>query len=226
MIGLSEKARENLKQRAVGGAAGASTRSAANGASRDDDAAARVKAVDDLAESALIAAMADENDGAESTERERRAKAAMARFENANVAETRLPKRDTPLEDDWTLVTPVEDDIDELIECIVEGADGNSYDGTTAKSWAVILLNNDVRNWREMANSEPERILSLLSDVSRSPSPHHPPSRGAVEGWIEASRSRAMEEIMLDILDGDQDALESLQDNARSCTPRDFSPRT
>ncbi len=93
MRALSEKARENLKQQqAVGGAAGASSCSSANGTSRDDDdVEARVKAVDDLAESALNAAMADGNAGAELTERERRAKAAMARFESANDAETSPP---------------------------------------------------------------------------------------------------------------------------------------
>ncbi len=48
-----------------------------------------MKAVEDLAE-ALNAAMADGNAGAELTERERRAKSAMARFESANDAETSL----------------------------------------------------------------------------------------------------------------------------------------
>jgi hypothetical protein len=93
MRALSKKARENLKQQqAIGGAVGASSCSSANGTSRDDDdAEARMKAVEYLAESALNVAMADGNAGTELTERERRAKAAMARFESANDAETSPP---------------------------------------------------------------------------------------------------------------------------------------
>ena len=236
MRALSEKARENLNQRTAGAS---STRSTSNSTRRDDDdAEARVRAVEDLAESALFAAMADENDGVELTERERRAKAAMARFENVDDAKTRvLQKPVTSPEDDWTLITPHEDDIDELIECIMEGSvtsegressmagGGNSYDETIARSWAGILLDNAVRNWREMANiSDPERILSLLlSSDERSPPPPRLPSCDAIEKWIDASRTRSLEEIMLEILDGDQDALESLRDDARSCTPRDLT---
>ncbi|KAL3815416.1 hypothetical protein ACHAXA_009161 [Cyclostephanos tholiformis] len=233
MRALSEKARENLRQLAVGG--GAVTGFAADGTS-EKCAEARVQAIEDLAESAINAAMADEDAGSKLTERELRARAAMARFDNANGTKTSPPKHDLPPEDDWTLVTPQEDDIDELIECIMEGAPsiegGESsdahctpYDETTARYWAGILLHNDaVRNWREMANSEPNSILTLLlSDENSHPPQHHPPTCDAVEKWIDASRSRALEEIMLEILDGDQDALESLQENARSCTPRDLT---
>ncbi len=93
MRALRKKARENLKQQqAVGGAARASSCSSANGTSQDDDnAEVRVKAVVDLAESALNAAMADGNAGAELTEQERKAKATMARFESTNNAETSPP---------------------------------------------------------------------------------------------------------------------------------------
>ncbi len=41
--------------------------------------------------------------------------------------------------------------------------------------------------------------------------------------YIDALHARTLEEIMLEILDGNQDALELLQDNARSCTPRDLT---
>jgi hypothetical protein len=233
MRALSEKAKSNLKQLAVGGgSAGTSTGSPADGACQIECSEARVRAVEDLAEAALDAAMADEDAGSKSTERARR----LARFDNANGAVTNPQKRDLLPEDVWTLVTPQEDDIDELIECIMEGsssielgessnANGTSYDETTARFWAGILLDKDaVRNWREMANSEPKLILSLLSlDESAHLPRRRPPSCDAVEKWIDASRSRALEEIMLEILDGDQDALESLQENARSCTPRDLT---
>jgi hypothetical protein len=63
-----------------------------NGTSQDDDdAELRVKAVEDLAESALNAAMANGNAGAELTKQERKAKATMARFESTNDAKTSPP---------------------------------------------------------------------------------------------------------------------------------------
>ena len=44
-----------------------------------------------------------------------------------------------------------------------------------------------------------------------------------VERWIEVAQQRSIEEIMLEILDGDQDALDSLMNKAHSSTPKDLS---
>ena len=64
-----------------------------------------------------------------------------------------------------------------------------------------------------MANSDPEYIYSLIGNYEKLQ---------IVEQWVDAARIRSLEEIMLDILDNDQDALEALQDKARSCSPRDL----
>jgi hypothetical protein len=203
---LSEKARENLRQTTV------------NVASQDDDdfAEARVQAIEDLAESVLNAADEDEEDG-KLTESERRARAALARFGNDNDANTRTSlKTDvTSCDDNWTLVTPTEDDTDELMECIMECKpdEGGTYNEELARRWAGLLIGSDVRNWREMANSDPEYIYSLIGNYEKLQ---------IVEQWVDAARIRSLEEIMLDILDNDQDALEALQDKARSCSPRDL----
>jgi hypothetical protein len=182
------------------------------------------KVIEEIGESVLNAVMPSGDDGQALNERERRARAAMARFENTNDTTTSTASSQANLKNDavhdWALVTPEEDDIEELIECIMEGssAEGvaNNYDEDTAKAWAGILLDS-VRNWRVLANSDAELILFLLTDKSPNL-----PSSETIEKWIDAAQSRAMEEIMLEILDGDQDALEVLVDKARSGSPREL----
>mmetsp|Transcript_10203 Transcript_10203/g.22105 ORF Transcript_10203/g.22105 Transcript_10203/m.22105 type:complete len:164 (+) Transcript_10203:2-493(+) len=101
-----------------------------------------------------------------------------------------------------------------------EGKESSSerYDQDTAIAWAGILMDS-VRNYRELANANVDDVLPKFSD-------RHPggvPSSDTVEKWIDAAQSRSLEEIMLEILDGDQDALELLRDHARSSCPRDLS---
>ncbi len=218
---LSEKARENLKQQTNQTAPTSAQSSSQNLAEEE-----RVKAVEELAESVYSTALAKENNDVKLNDREMRVKAAMARFQNVNTATSLSSslhppnmKNDTST-DRWTLITPVEDDIDELIECISEGTNTTEDDASTlaiTQSWAGILVKS-VRNWRELANSNQEYIISLYPTEAISPRPSH----DAIEVWIAAARVRSMEEIMLDILDGDHDAMESLLEKARSSTPRDL----
>ena len=119
------------------------------------------------------------------------------------------------IEDDWNLVTPDEDDIDELIECIMEGS-GEGYDDDTAKAWATILVDS-VQNWRVLANSDAECIKSLLSKKDCPTT-----TVEIIQGWIYAARERALGEIMLEILDGDQDALDVLRE-AKADNPMDLA---
>jgi len=208
---LSEKARENKRQTESTIAPGDATQN--NG---DQEA----MAIEQLAESALEAATAGNEEEVALNERERRAKAAMARFrtdERKPPVSTAIASKgeDTSIDDDWTLVTPVEDDIDELIECIMEGSD-EGYDDDMAKAWATILVDS-VQNWRVLANSDAEYIKSILAKKDCSTT-----TVEIIQGWIDAAQGRALEEIMLEILDGDQDALDVLQDKAKSSSPRDL----
>jgi hypothetical protein len=217
---LSEKARENLNQQ-VAETAPTDTQTSSPNHAEDE----RVKAVEQLAESVYNTAMAKENEDVKLNDREMRVKAAMARFQNANAATTSSSsslqppdqKNDTST-DNWTLITPVEDDMDELIECIMEGSCTTEADTSIiAQTLAGVLLKT-VRNWRELANSNPDYISSLFAADTISPRPSH----DSIEQWIAAARVRSMDEIMLDILDGDQDALELLRGKAHSGTPRDL----
>jgi len=220
---LSEKARENLKQKRVGTVAQPKSKSSSQAEEEG------VKAIEEMEESIMNAIMPNEgDDDQELNERERRAKAAMARFgsvQDANASPASSPAKNGTV-DDWMLVTPIEDDIDELIECMMEGASSEgddssreNFDEETAKAWAGTLLGS-VRNWRELANSNPEYILSKLKPTDENP---HVPATDTIDKWIDAAQARAMEEIMLEILDGDQDALELLQEKALSSSPRDLS---
>jgi len=208
---LSEKARENKRQTESTIAPGDATQN--NG---DQEA----MVIEQLAESALEAATAGNDEEVVLNERERRAKAAMARFRTDErkppVSTTAATKEeDMSIDDDWTLVTPIEDDIDELIECILEGS-GEGYDDDTAKAWATVLVDS-VQNWRVLANSDSEYIKSILSKKDCPAT-----TVEIIQGWIDAAQGRALEEIMLEILDGDQDALDVLQDKAKSSSPRDL----
>ena len=210
----SEKARENWRQK----------KEAALLPSKSETDEDGVKAIEEMEESILKAAMPTNNDGDnELSERERRARAAMARFGNRGDTETGTTSLTSPtvhdndeVSDEWMLVTPTEDDIDELIECIIEGrGESETYDDNDAKVWAAALVDN-VRNWRGLANADGEVVLSQVNNNDSL-------QLETIERWIEAAQQRSMEEIMLEILDGDQDALDALQDKAHSSTPKDLS---
>ena len=211
---LSEKAKENLRQTTTEPTAEESLQN--NGIGEQN-------AIEELGESILNAAMAgDEVDhGQELSERELMARAAMARFGSENgamqSAVTSSPVREEPNVDNWMLVTPTDDDIDELVECITEGAvTSEQYDEDTAKTWSGILLDN-IQNWRVLANCNTDDIISKLTGKDCPQ-----PSSDIVQEWIDAAQVHTMEEIMLEILGGDQDALDLLQDKAKSCSPRDL----
>ncbi|KAL7439919.1 hypothetical protein ACHAXM_006944 [Skeletonema potamos] len=208
---LSEKARENLRQEKKSSLPIIASET-------DEDG---VKAIEEMEESILEAIMPSNDlvDGKELGERERRARAAIARFSDKGETE---PKSSPPAEeredvviDDWKLVTPPEDDIDELIECIMEGKESESYDEKDAKGWAAALLDN-VRNWRGLANADTEIVFAQIDN-------HDNLQADTVERWIEVAQQRSIEEIMLEILDGDQDAHDCLMNKAHSSTPKDLS---
>ncbi|KAL7541407.1 hypothetical protein ACHAXR_010898 [Thalassiosira sp. AJA248-18] len=211
---LSEKARENLRQEKQPKIEPTSK------ISSQDEEELGAKVIEEIGESVMNALMPSEGDDQELNERERRARAAMARFGNVSVTKTESTPASlkNDLVDDWTLVTPIEEDIDELIECILAGTseEQKNSDEGTAKAWAGTLLGS-VPNWRVLANSNAEDILSKLTYNTSSV-----PSSDTIEKWIDAAQERALEEIMISILDGDQDALEALVENARSSSPRDL----
>lgn len=160
-------------------------------------------------------------------ERERRANAALARLGKAEAAELLPESRpaNCGIVDEWMFVTPIEDDIEELIECIMEARsckseDQTDYDEEAAKDWACALLGS-VRNWRELANCNSEYILSKLKQGAHTDAVV--PTSDTVQKWIDYAQAQSLEEIMLEIVDCDQDALDLLHDKAKSSCPRDLT---
>ena len=217
---LSEKARDNLRQKRQGVAQPMTNSSSQVG----------VKAIEEMEQSIMNAVMPDKGDDSlVLNERERRANAALARLGKAEAADLLPASRPANhgIVDEWMLVTPIEDDIEELIECIMEARSCKSedqtskdYDEEAAKEWAGALLDN-VRNWRELANCNAEYILSKLKQGAHTDAVV--PTSDTVQKWIDYAQVQSLEEIMLEIFDCDQDALDLLHDKAKSSCPRDLS---
>ena len=221
---LSEKARENLRQ----------SQPAVDDTSQNHDGGEEeTRAIEELGESALNAAIAEDAEGHddhEISERERRANAALARFGGNTNTTTQSPasspsasqRVDNVPVDNWALVTPTEDDIDELTECIKEAPSSKEQWGVETEEISPLIaeqLMGCVPNWRVLANSNAETISSFLAGCDCGEPPN---GADQVQEWIDNAQVHALEEIMLEILDGDQDALELLQDNANSSSPRDL----
>jgi hypothetical protein len=192
---LSEKAKENLRQETK-----ADTQNASDGNVEDE-----VRALEEFEETIM-------NGLDEHTDENLRQKrlAALSRFNNNEITE------------DWKLITPVEDDEDELKECILDQNDGISE--VLAKTYSSIMMNSQqpcCRNWRELANVSPESLSSKFN-AECSKLKVEPPSDDSVINWIDAAQQRSLEEIMLEILDSDQDALELLSEKANSANPWDL----
>ena len=209
---LSEKAKENLEQERQ--SKGAAQALAKGYLYKSRDLAARVFDVFELGLAERGEMMPNESNSYQVfNERERRARAAMARSGNGNVPNVSLAAKPANLKNEWILNTPLEKDLDELIQCMQE----EDCEETTIETWAQTLLNN-VPNWRVLANSNPEDILSKLSVGKVSSLP----SRETVDMWINAAQEQSMNEIMDEILDFDGHAKEALSDYAHSSTPIDL----
>jgi hypothetical protein len=192
---LSEKAKENLRQEQK-----ADTQNT-NDANIEDE----VRALEEFEETIMNGL-----DGHTDEELRQKRLTALSRFDNHQAA------------DDWKLITPVEDDKDELKECILDQNDAISEELTDA--YCSIMMNSQhpcCRNWRELANVSAESLSSKFNDEC-SKLKLQPPSDDSVNNWIDAAQQRSLEEIMLEILDSDQDALEILSEKASSANPWDL----
>jgi hypothetical protein len=124
--------------------------------------------------------------------------------------------------DNWVLITPEEEDEDELRECIQDGQD---VDYGLVKLYSSILMKVQeppCKNWRQLANVNAEALsLQLHRECHESQIPS--PSIDTLQNWINAAQLRSLEEIMLTILDSDERAFHLLEEKAHSCNPWDLS---
>jgi nucleotide-binding universal stress UspA family protein len=117
----------------------------------------------------------------------------------------------------WTLVTPSEPDRDELRECIESSLPAGTTPTIISKWITQLMKDSHIHNWRELANvagaTEMSEIATKLGNVE---SKH-------VEAWIDFAQSKSVEEIIVEICDGNVRAVELLTERARSGTPKDLA---
>ena len=101
----------------------------------------------------------------------------------------------------WRVVTPDEEDLDELKECIGQTIDAGDSQETNRQ--VQLLLEHGIRNWRQLANRAEEG-----TDIPTE--------------WIDYAQAQSVEEIMIEICEDDSEAVAVLRDDAHSGTPRDL----
>ena len=126
----------------------------------------------------------------------------------------------------WSIVTPSEVDQQELLACIQEQLPPAEWKLST-EDIVEQLIQSSIRNWRELANVESATTLAqqLLTAGTLTP----PITIGMevavpmVQEWIERSQQESVEEIILEVCDGNLAAVELLRDEAQTGTPQDLA---
>uniref|UniRef100_A0A7S4N5T5 Uncharacterized protein n=1 Tax=Odontella aurita TaxID=265563 RepID=A0A7S4N5T5_9STRA len=248
---LSEKARDNLRQERAAAQEGITKegRGGEAAAGDYDRAAAAVGEVEEAMERMVADGRNAEEARRERMARAAAARMGGAVPSSAEAVASEEQKEEGSPKDQWRLVTPEEVDEDELRECILEGfknlasgeegKEGESEEKTQIESgeyvppddvlveaWVGALLSDDlqIRNWRELSNADANVVLPAFSITPpTSTSFTVPVDETLVESVLESARVRSVDEIVLEILDGDQDVLEMLREESSAGTPRDLS---
>ena len=192
---MSEKARENARQERV--------RKGLEKDNQEVDELAALKAVQQVEEAMekMHAYNIDDR-------RNRAARAALKRFE------TKLDSNE------WKLVTPTDEDLDELRECILDGPIERDQEFSTLMA-RTMLGQHHIHNWRELANENASQLHCKLHPANCCCSGSCL-SEAEVESWIDQAQERSVDEIMLEIVDGRHDVLERLISHACTGTPKDL----
>jgi hypothetical protein len=134
----------------------------------------------------------------------------------AQAALARLQQQQQQQNDhgDWTLTTPNEPDRDELRECIESSVPVGTARAVIAKWITQLMKTCRIHNWRELANvMDGSGIATQLGGI---PEEH-------VQAWIDHAQSRSVEEIIVEICDGNVQAVEIMTERARCGTPKDLA---
>jgi len=140
----------------------------------------------------------------------------------AQAAEARL-RRLQAQEDNvtWVLKTPSEPDRDELRECIEISVPVTSTTAGTTTSAKItkwisqLMKEHKIHNWRELANISEKNIGYLVRKLEVP--------EANLRLWVDNAQNESFSEIMVEICDGNIDAVEILTEHARSGTPKDLA---
>ena len=195
---LSEKARENLRQERI--AKGEISEHINN------NGLDVVEAVEE--------AMKDTYDKLYSTEK------LSLRDKMADAANSRLNPSTVINYEKWKLITPDDYDEDELKECVRETAELSEILNASDQVTLVHILVNDckVKNWRQLANLETDKILHAVKAKDRFPNVE----MQVLDALVENAQLRSLDEIMMEIMNYNEDAVISLRDYGQIKTPKDL----
>ena len=202
---LSEKALENLRQEQ-------------QQQQEDDD-----DEEDDGGEHALEAIAAVEHamehlhDYTANERKSRLALAAMNRWNNLNHPQgndestTTTTTATTADQGEWKLSTPTDPDEEELRECI-QASDGTAV-ARVPTLIKKLMQECQIHNWRELANApDAAGLAEIVGEPVES-----------VHLWIDYAQGQSVDEVMVEICDGNVRAVELLTEKARSGTPKDLA---
>ena len=145
----------------------------------------------------------EEGDLEAATEAVQAVEQAMAQLHQHNQTQRRGRAAEAALArqgDDWCLVTPTEEDPEELEDC------------TGDATYVAKLLQLGIHNWRQLANANSEELSERL-DLDQT----------TVLSWMGRAQQESIEEVIVEICDNRIDAVEVLIDQARSTTPKDLA---
>ena len=99
---------------------------------------------------------------------------------------------------DWDLDTPSKDDKEGLVECISPGELVDDF----ISILALLAEPHECKNPRQLANADPEVLFAHLNNkCGKKNIP--PPELSSVRGWVDTAQEVSVEEIMLEIVDGE-----------------------
>ena len=139
----------------------------------------------------------------ESTERKsKQAQAALARMQTTNGDASN---------GEWKLLTPCEPDRDELRECIEQAPPSTSDNVTTIVTKLMKVCH--IHNWRELANVTDPRVLEEKLGIPID----------NIQQWIAKAQYESVDEIMVEVCDGNIEAVRALTEHARTGTPKELA---
>eukprot|EP00980_Cylindrotheca_fusiformis_P003860 scaffold858_cov123-Cylindrotheca_fusiformis.AAC.36 len=138
----------------------------------------------------------------------------------ARAAMARLAQHLTPSEEEeWKLITPNEIDRDELRECIQNAPPPNA--DLIPSLITKLVKDCQIHNWRELANVVVNDETAIAEKIAGGNTIVVSPDQ--VSKWIDKAQELSVDEIIVDICDGNVDAVELLTEQARSGTPKDLA---
>jgi hypothetical protein len=138
----------------------------------------------------------------------RQAQAALARLEQ-HVSQ-----------EEWKLGTPNEVDRDELRECIQAAPPRNP--DMVPSLITKLVKDCHIHNWRELANAKEEKdSMNRIPVIAKKFD--NLISHDQILKWIDKAQELSVDEIIVEICDGNVEAVEALTEQARSGTPKDLA---